>query len=106
MSGRNQRVYTVVRALPEGCVATYKQVAQLAGISGRAAARQVGYALRQLNEDDVPWHRVINAKGELSQRANPDSVLIQRDHLSEEGVEFDHRGKIDLSRYGWHPYSK
>ncbi|MEZ4290587.1 MAG: MGMT family protein [Myxococcota bacterium] len=60
-------VYRVVRRVPEGRVATYGQVAAIAGMPG--AARQVGWALNALDEaDDVPWHRVINARGEVSGR--------------------------------------
>ena len=99
---RNQRVWAVVNAIPVGKVATYGQVAALAGIPGRSAARQVGYALSALDgSTDVPWHRVINAKGELSPRANPDSVAIQTMLLEEEGVGLDHRRRIDLERFQW-----
>ncbi len=101
-ANRNERVWFVVKKIPEGSVATYRQVAGLAEIPGRSGARQVGYALAQLPPDqDIPWHRVINAKGMLSPRANPDSVEYQRELLSIEGIEFDHLGRIDLSIYGW-----
>ena len=60
-------VYRVVRRIPCGQVATYGQVAAMAGMP--RAARQVGWALNALDAgDDVPWHRVINAKGEVSTR--------------------------------------
>jgi methylated-DNA-protein-cysteine methyltransferase-like protein len=52
---------------------------------------------------DVPWHRVINAKGEISPRANPDAVEFQRMLLEEEGIGFDHRRCIDLALYAWNP---
>jgi methylated-DNA-protein-cysteine methyltransferase-like protein len=101
---RNDRVWAVVRQIPSGRVATYGQVASLAGISGRSGARQVGYALSSLDQGaSVPWHRVVNAKGELSPRANPDAVSFQRQLLEEEGVGFDHRQSINLERYQWHP---
>jgi methylated-DNA-protein-cysteine methyltransferase related protein len=97
-------VWAVVRDIPDGQVATYGQVAALAGVPGPSGARQVGYALAALRPTtDVPWHRVINAKGELSPRADPDAVAIQRMLLEEEGIGFDHRRCIDLSRYGWQP---
>ncbi len=100
---RNNRVWAVVREISYGRVATYGQVAALAGIAGRSGARQVGYALAALNQcTDIPWHRVINAKGELSPRADPDAVQIQRLLLEQEGIAFDHRC-IDLSRYRWQP---
>ena len=92
----------MVQRIPEGTVSTYKQVAELAEIPGRSGARQVGYALAQIPADlDIPWHRVINSKGTLSPRANPDSVEYQRELLSVEGVQFDHLGKIDLTKYSW-----
>jgi methylated-DNA-protein-cysteine methyltransferase-like protein len=67
-------------------------------------ARQVGYALAALNDDhDLPWHRVINAKGEISRRANGECDPRQRLLLEDEGVEFDTRGRISLARFGWRP---
>lgn len=94
-----QRIYAVVRKIPEGRVATYGQVAKLAGLDGHA--RQVGYALHAAPEDlDIPWHRVINAKGEISLRSEPGSEPIQRFLLEDEGVLF--RGeKVDLKRFRW-----
>ena len=81
---------------------SYKRVAELASIPGPSGARQVGYALAQIPDDiDIPWHRVINSKGMLSPRANPDSVEYQRELLSVEGVQFDHQNKIDLEKYAW-----
>lgn len=101
-SNRNQRVWGVVQRIPEGTVATYKQIAILAKISGPSGARQVGYALAQTPEDlDIPWHRVINSKGSVSPRANPDSVSYQRELLEQEGIEFDLYGNIDLAIFGW-----
>lgn len=103
---RNGRVWVVVSQIPDGRVATYGQIAALAGIAGRSAARQVGYALAALQPaTDVPWHRVVNARGELSPRANPDAVAVQRMLLEEEGIGFDHRRCIDLIRYAWQPES-
>lgn len=99
---RNERVWQVVREIPEGCVATYGQIADLAGIPGRSGARQVGYALAALGQgSEIPWHRVINARGALSPRANPDAVEYQRVLLEAEGIGFDHRQLIDLDRYRW-----
>ena len=62
------QIYAVVRQIPEGQVATYGQVAELAGLGGKA--RLVGYALYRVDmrSSDIPWHRVINAKGEISHR--------------------------------------
>jgi len=95
-------VYTVVNAIPSGLVATYGQVAALAGMPG--AARQVGWALSALSpEDDVPWHRVINAQGEISPRGAREAADLQRALLEAEGIELNPRGKVDLVRYAWEP---
>ena len=95
-------VYRVVRRIPSGAVATYGQVAALAGMPG--AARQVGWALAALDEETtVPWQRVINARGEISQRGVREVEDLQRALLESEGVEFRSSGKIDLERYRWEP---
>ena len=96
-----QVYYDVVRRVPEGRVTTYGAVAAEAGLPGRA--RQVGYAMAALPEElDVPWHRVINARGEVSaRRAGSASERIQRALLKAEGVRFDDGGRVDLHRYGW-----
>lgn len=96
------KILAVVRRIPEGRVATYGQVAALAGYSGHA--RQVGYALHDLPEgSDVPWQRVINARGEVSPRAAPGREGYQRHLLEEEGVLFDTRGRVDLELFRWEP---
>lgn len=95
--------YAVVRRIPAGRVATYGQVAVMALRPG--AARQVGYALAALPADsDVPWHRVLNARGEVSERAAGSPYgRIQHDLLRAEGVDFDDRGRVDLARFRWDP---
>ena len=91
-----------MRRVPAGRVVTYGQVAALAGIPGHA--RQVGYALHALPAgSDVPWQRVINARGEVSQRAEEAWEGYQRHLLAEEGIELDARGRVDLARYRWEP---
>lgn len=98
--GTYERIYSVVRRIPRGRVATYGQVARLAGMPGHA--RQVGYALNALNEDSgVPWHRVVNARGEVSKRSEPSCEVIQRELLEAEGVRFDRRERLSLSRHQW-----
>ena len=97
---RYELIWRVVRKVPAGRVATYGQIAEVAGLEGRA--RQVGYALHNLPErSDVPWHRVINAKGEISPRSAGDSHELQRMLLEAEGVEIDLYGRIDLKKYRW-----
>ncbi len=97
-----RRIYSVVRRIPKGRVATYGQVAVLAGLPGHA--RQVGYALHALGESTrVPWHRVINAKGEISLRSAVGGHHEQRMRLERENVEFDQRSRVKLDRFGWAP---
>ncbi|HEX8616109.1 MAG TPA: methylated-DNA--[protein]-cysteine S-methyltransferase [Thermoanaerobaculia bacterium] len=97
---RYEIIWKTVKRVPRGRVATYGQIAELAGLEGHA--RQVGYALHNLpGESGVPWHRVINAKGEISPRSAGDSHELQRMLLEAEGVEIDLRGRIDLKRFRW-----
>jgi methylated-DNA-protein-cysteine methyltransferase-like protein len=102
-SGRYERMYAVIRRIPRGRVATYGQIAELAGFAGHA--RQVGYALYALREGTtVPWHRVVNARGRLSLgTVIPEGDVEQRIRLEIEGVEFDADGGIDLRRFRWQP---
>lgn len=94
-------IYRTVRRVPRGKVATYGQIASLAGYPGHA--RRVGYALHALPANSgVPWHRVVNAVGALSVgRLDPDSGREQRLRLELEGVRFDGRGRVMLARHGW-----
>ncbi|MBW4627333.1 MAG: MGMT family protein [Brasilonema octagenarum HA4186-MV1] len=97
-------IYQIVRQIPKGRVATYGQVADLANLYGKA--RLVGYALYRLDISlsDVPWHRVINAKGEISQspsRYGGDN--LQRSLLEQEGIKFNTEGKMNLREYLWQP---
>jgi methylated-DNA-protein-cysteine methyltransferase-like protein len=97
---RYELIWSVVRRIPRGRVATYGQIAELAGLEGHA--RQVGYALHNLpGSSGIPWHRVVNAQGEISARSSGDSHELQRMLLEEEGVEFDLRGRLDLKKYRW-----
>jgi len=93
--------YDVVRRIPSGRVATYGQVAAEAGFPGRA--RQVGYAMAALpNGSDVPWHRVVNARGEISRRSGGTAFeQIQRVLLEAEGVRINAHGRIDLKLCRW-----
>jgi len=94
------RIYAVVRRIPRGRVTNYGDVAQRAGLPGRA--RQVGYALHACKEEDgLPWHRVVNAQGEVSLRSDLGMDQIQRQLLEAEGVEFNDRGRVDLAHFGW-----
>jgi methylated-DNA-protein-cysteine methyltransferase-like protein len=100
---RYERIYEVIRRIPAGRVATYGQVAELAGLAGHA--RQVGYALFALRDGtNVPWHRVVNARGRLSLgKVIPEGDVEQRIRLEIEGVEFGPEGRIALKRFQWQP---
>lgn len=100
MSPTYARIYAVVRRIPRGRVATYGQIAELAGLPGHA--RQVGYALHALPDGTaVPWHRVLNARGALSLRRSPGGEIAQRLLLEREGVRFDAGGRVALERIRW-----
>ena len=93
----------MVRAIPRGKVATYGQVAELAGISSghRVAAR----ALRSCPER-LPWQRVVGKKDARRGQINiedPDHAALQRGLLEAEGIVFDVNGFIPLARHGWQP---
>ncbi len=98
------RIYAVVRRIPRGRVATYGQVAALAGLT--RAARQVGYALHALSGSSaLPWQRVINSAGRIS--LPPDAGgLEQRFRLIDDGVPVDEQGRVSLARYQWRPRSR
>lgn len=88
--------------IPHGKVATYGQVAELAGLMGKP--RVVGYALFRVTKDtDIPWHRVVNAKGEVSRSSLRDgNDDLQQLLLESEGVAFNKR-KLSLAQYRWKP---
>lgn len=96
-------VYDVVRRIPRGRVATYGQVAALAGLPRHA--RLVGYALHALPEGrGLPWHRVVNAQGRMSPRSDGlGHDTLQRLMLEREGVRFSAEGALSLARYQWRP---
>ena len=94
-------ICAVVRRIPQGWVATYGQVAAMAGLPRRA--RLVGYVLQHLDTTtDIPWHRVVNAKGEVSYTlSRHGSDTLQQRLLEEEGVEFDDSNRFNLQRFRW-----
>lgn len=99
----HSRIHKVVARIPRGRVATYGQVARLAGLAGQA--RLVGYAMAALPTGTrVPWQRVVNAQGAISLPGK--SAERQRKLLEEEGVRFDARGRIDLDRFLWQPRTR
>lgn len=98
-------IYAIVRQVPHGRVATYGQISRIAG---RCSAQMVGFALASLASyrerqdfEEVPWQRIINAKGKISPHGFGMGGFIQRQLLEEEGIEFDSESVIDLERFGW-----
>lgn len=97
-ASRHQRIHALARQIPEGQVASYGQLARLAG----CGARLVGYAMAALPAaSEVPWHRVINAGGAISRRRGGGGEIRQRSLLEAEGVRFDSAGRVDLEAVGW-----
>ena len=94
-----KRIYEAVKQIPKGCVATYAQIAEVAG--DRKMARAVGNALHK-NPDPatIPCHRVVNAKGELAGKYAFGGAWKQEELLVSEGVEVQN-GRVDLLRYQW-----
>lgn len=99
MSSAFERIYAVVRTIPHGRVASYGQVAERAEA---ATPRVVGFALAALEDDtDVPWHRVLNARGAISLGARDGAATKQRTRLEAEGVRFDAQGRVRLRDHAW-----
>jgi methylated-DNA-protein-cysteine methyltransferase-like protein len=98
-----QKIYAAIRRIPQGRVATYGQIAEVAGLPRQP--RLVGYALfHQEVESGVPWHRVVNAQGAISYSpARQQADQLQRVLLEAEGVVFNAGGRIDLKQYRWQP---
>ncbi|WP_067705283.1 MULTISPECIES: MGMT family protein [unclassified Erwinia] len=93
-----QRIWQIVAAIPTGKVATYGDIARMAG--SPRAARQVGGVLKRLPEGStLPWFRVINSMGAISQTG--EDLTRQRDALLRDGVEVSREGKVSLRRYRW-----
>jgi methylated-DNA-protein-cysteine methyltransferase-like protein len=93
-------IYQTVNRVPRGKVATYGQIARLAGIAGHA--RQVGYALHRLPDgSSISWHRIINRKGQISLQSDMLARSLQRALLESEGVVFDKNDTVALKKYQW-----
>ena len=92
-----KRIYDAVKKIPKGCVATYKQVAELAG--NPKMCRAVGNALhKNPNPDEIPCYRVVNSKGELSGEFAFGGIGVQQKLLEADGIEVID-GKVDLEKY-------
>lgn len=98
---RNQRIYAVIADIPAGRVASYGQIAEIAGIP--RGARQVAYALRCLPRGhELPWFRIITASGKLAFDEGSQPFRTQRDRLRDEGVRVE-KGKVDMKVFRWQP---
>ncbi len=98
---RIERIWATVSDIPEGSVASYGQIAEIAGIP--CGARQVGYALRTLAKDsDVPWHRVIRSSGRIAFEKGSRAYNRQFKRLIMEDVVIL-EGRIDMQKYRWQP---
>ena len=93
-----QSIYRIVERIPYGKVISYGGIARIVGCS----ARQVGYAMAAIPYgQDLPWHRVVNSRGEVSPRKHGQGDSEQKFMLLSEGVLFDRKGRIDLDKHGW-----
>ena len=100
-AGAFEGVYALVRRIPRGRVVTYGQISTL--LENRLSPRAVGWAMNGC-PNDVPWPRVVNAKGGCSTDRLPDGPPgLQRHLLEAEGVEFRANGTLDLELYRWTP---
>lgn len=98
----SERVWHVIASIPKGRVATYGQVADLAGLPG--GARRVGKILSQLPRGTrIPWQRVVNASGGISLPEGSGGFARQQTLLKKEGVVFQPSGRISLRRFRWEP---
>jgi len=98
---RIERIWATVSDIPRGSVASYGQIAEIAGIP--RGARQVGYALRQLpSGSDVPWYRVIQTSGRIAFDKGSRAYNRQSKRLMMEDVVIL-KGRIDMQKYRWQP---
>lgn len=101
MNTNYQRIWKTVQAIPEGKVANYGQIADLAGLPGRA--RLVGRALGEVPEDmPVPWYRVLRSSGQLAFEPASKTAIKQAKLLHAEGVKVKNN-RVRLQDFGWNP---
>lgn len=92
-----EEIYKTIKLIPFGKVSTYGQLARI----NNCGPRLVGYALKAISDPykDIPWHRVVNSKGEISLKG--EGFNIQKNLLQQEGIIFNKKNKIDLKIFGW-----
>ncbi|MGD9346565.1 MAG: MGMT family protein [Candidatus Aminicenantes bacterium] len=97
-------VIRVIKSIPRGKVATYGQIACLAGFC--PSVRRVVWILHSCSDKEgLPWHRVVNRRGAISLKPGA-GYKKQKAMLKKEGIIFDERDRIDLDRYLWEPGGK
>lgn len=96
-----ERVFEIVRQIPDGRVMTYGQIAQILGDG--YTARTVGFVMHSANPENVPWHRVINAQGGCSTAKFSVPPDLQQKLLERENVKFNDRARCKLTEYLWTP---
>jgi methylated-DNA-protein-cysteine methyltransferase-like protein len=98
---RRRRIRETIAAIPKGAVASYGQVAELAGIA--RGARLVAYVLRTLPAGHrLPWHRVLRSSGQIALPPGSTGFRTQRDRLRDEGVRVE-SGRVNMRTYRWQP---
>lgn len=96
-----QRIYTVLANVPKGYVVSYGQLADLAGLPGRA--RLAGTALKNLPvKSKLPWHRVVRSNGQLAFAKSSEAFLRQQKLLAQEGITVKN-GRVAMQQFGWRP---
>lgn len=94
-----EKIWQIVHQIPKGKVASYGQVAKLAGLPGYA--RFVGYAMKKLPAGTkLPWHRVVNSQGKLSFPRDTQQYQTQKARLEADGIVFIN-GRFAMKKYGW-----
>ncbi|WP_257351221.1 MGMT family protein [Pseudalkalibacillus decolorationis] len=101
MTPFTKKVIELIKNIPEGKVMTYGQIARLAG-SARGARQVVRVLHSSSKKYNLPWHRVINSKGEIGFQ-DDEGFNVQRLSLESEGIEFISEKKLDLKRYRYNP---
>lgn len=101
-AGSYRKIWEQAALIPEGQVASYGQIARLAGLPRRAArmvGRALGAAPRELN---LPWHRIVNARGQIAIPRGSPGFKRQAELLEAEGIEVND-GQLDMDKYRWDP---
>lgn len=98
-ANNKQKIWQIVHAIPKGKVASYGQVANMAELPGYA--RYVGHVMKSLPVDSqLPWHRVVNSRGQLSFPRDSREYRLQKSRLEAEGIVFVN-GRFSLEKYAW-----